>query len=119
MTELANKITRREATIVISGTAMTPHLFGAEQKNTKRHPWYATMRRCGQTNFNERDPIELNIEWWIEYWSSLKLDTLLLNAGGIMAFYPTQIPYHHRSQFLGDRDLSETSPKLRRPRTSE
>lgn len=61
--------------------------------------------RCGQTNFNERDPIELNINWWIEYWSSLKLDALLLNAGGIMAFYPTQIPYHHHSQFLGDRDL--------------
>jgi hypothetical protein len=76
-----------------------------EQQNSERQPWYATMRRCGQTNFNERDPIELDINWWIEYWSSLKLDALLLNAGGIMAFYPTRIPYHHRSQFLDDRDL--------------
>jgi hypothetical protein len=66
---------------------------------------YAEMRRCGQTNFNERDPIELNIDWWIEYWASLKLDALLLNAGGIMAFYPTKIAHHHRSQFLGNRDL--------------
>jgi hypothetical protein len=105
MTELVNGITRREAISIISGTAVVPHLFGAEQQNTHRRSWYADMRRCGQTNFNERDPIELNIEWWIEYWSSLKLDTLLLNAGGIMAFYPTQIPFHHRSQFLGDRDL--------------
>ncbi len=84
---------------------MAPQLFGAEQRSSERAPWYATMRRCGQTNFNERDPIELNIDWWIEYWSSLKLDALLLSAGGIMAFYPTRIPYHHRSQFLGDRDL--------------
>jgi hypothetical protein len=104
MSDLTDKITRRDAMTVISATAVTPHLFGAEPQKSER-PWYATMRRCGQTNFNERDPIELNINWWIEYWSSLKLDALLLNAGGIMAFYPTRIPYHHRSQFLGDRDL--------------
>jgi hypothetical protein len=103
MTKAGNEITRREAISFISSTALAPHILGAE-RNEER-PWYATMRRCGQTNFNERDPIELDINWWIEYWSSLKLDALLLNAGGIMAFYPTQIPYHHRSRFLGDRDL--------------
>ncbi|HEY7056345.1 MAG TPA: beta-galactosidase trimerization domain-containing protein, partial [Vicinamibacterales bacterium] len=42
---------------------------------------------------------------WIDYWASLKLDGLLLNGGGILAFYPTQVPYHHRSEFLGTRDL--------------
>lgn len=68
-------------------------------------PWYQTMRRCGQVNFNERDPVELNIDEWLDYWTSLKINALLLNAGGIVAFYPTQVPYHHRSQYLGDRDL--------------
>jgi hypothetical protein len=105
MSESTHTITRREAVTVISGAALAPHLLGADQDTADRQPWYAAMRRCGQTNFNERDPIELDIAWWIKYWSSLKLDALLLNAGGIMAFYPTQIPYHHRSQFLGDRDL--------------
>lgn len=105
MTDFGDTITRRDAIGIISGAAITPHLFGAEPQNPERRPWYATMRRCGQTNFNERDPIELDIDWWIQYWSSLKLDALLLNAGGIMAFYPTKIPYHHRSQFLGNRDL--------------
>ena len=27
-----------------------------------------------------------------------------LSAGGIVAFYPTQIPYHHRSAWLGNSD---------------
>jgi hypothetical protein len=31
-------------------------------------------------NFNQRDPLELNISWWINYWTSVKLDALLLNA---------------------------------------
>jgi hypothetical protein len=35
----------------------------------------------------------------------LKVDAVLLNGGGIVAFYPTEVPYHHRSQFLGTRDL--------------
>jgi Hypothetical glycosyl hydrolase 6/Beta-galactosidase trimerisation domain len=68
-------------------------------------PWYTKMRRCGQVNFNEQDPQKLDIAQWLDFWTSLKLDALLLNAGGIMAFYPTHIPYHHRSQYLGDRDL--------------
>ncbi|HVP48363.1 MAG TPA: alpha-amylase family protein [Bryobacteraceae bacterium] len=68
-------------------------------------PWYQTMRRCGQVNFNERDPIELNIDDWLDYWTSLKINALLLNAGGIVAFYPTRIPYHHKSPYLGNRDL--------------
>jgi hypothetical protein len=68
-------------------------------------PWHATMRRCGQLNLNERDPLTLNVTEWIDYWGSLKLDALLLNGGGIVAFYPTTVPYHHKSEFLGSRDL--------------
>ena len=68
-------------------------------------PWYETMRRCGQLNLNERDPLTLDVAAWIDYWASLKLDALLLNGGGIVAFYPTDVPYHHRSEFLGSRDL--------------
>src|SRR2546430_16272429 len=37
--------------------------------------------------------------------ASLRVNALLVNGGGIMAFYPTQGPYHHRSAFLGTRDL--------------
>ena len=36
-------------------------------------PWYATMRRCGQLNFNERDPLTLDVAAWIDYWASLRV----------------------------------------------
>ncbi len=68
-------------------------------------PWYSTLRRCGQINYNEIDPVKIDPEAWMDYWASLKVNAVLVNGGGIVAFYPTQVPYHHRSQFLGSRDL--------------
>jgi hypothetical protein len=79
-----------------------PH---ATQGGSNAKPWYESMRRCGQLNLNERDPVTLDVTKWIDYWASLKLNALLLNGGGIVAFYPTAIPHHHRSEFLGTRDL--------------
>src|SRR6266511_3289021 len=91
-------ITRRQ--FVVGSTVALVGLTGRSSE-----PWYATMRRCGQLNLNERDPLTLDVASWIDYWASLKLDALLLNGGGIVAFYPTDVPYHHRSEFLGSRDL--------------
>jgi hypothetical protein len=68
-------------------------------------PWYSSMLRCGQININEQDPLTMDADAWIDYFVSLKVNAVLLNGGGIMAYYPTKIPYHHRSEFLGSRDL--------------
>jgi hypothetical protein len=84
---------------------MLPDSTDIVQANTPSRSWYNTMRRCGQINFNERDPLTMDTEAWADYWTSLKVDAVLLNGGGILAFYPTQVPYHRRSQFLGTRDL--------------
>lgn len=67
--------------------------------------WYMRMRRCGQHNLNEYDPANLDIEFWVNYWSELKMEVIVLTGGGLMAFYPTAISGHYRSQFLGNRDL--------------
>src|SRR5216684_3668365 len=95
---------KRRDFLIVAGALLEPGLFGAQSTDHGK-PWYETMRRCGQTNFNERDPEVLDIAWWIDYWTSLKLDAVLLSAGGIMAFYPTKVPYHHKSAYLGSRDL--------------
>ena len=75
---------KRRDFLIATGALLEPGLFGAQPTGHGK-PWYETMRRCGQTNFNERDPEVLDIAWWIDYWTSLKLDALLLSAGGIMA----------------------------------
>ncbi len=88
------------ASLVVASTGKLGALAANESK-----PWYETMLRCGQVNFNEQDPVSMNADEWMDYFASLKVNAVLLNGGGIMAFYPTQVPYQHRSEFLGSRDL--------------
>jgi len=67
--------------------------------------WYLRMRRCAQHNLNEYDPQNLDIDYWVNYWTDLKLDAIILTGGGLMAMYPTKISGHYKSQFLKNRDL--------------
>jgi len=78
-----------------SSTARAPH----------SEPWYRRCVRWGQTNINELDPTRYDIGWWKEEWKRTRIQGIVVNAGGIVAFYPTQVPMHRRAQFLGDRDL--------------
>ena len=67
--------------------------------------WEQKVRRVGQVNFTEHDPVELNVEEWADYWHSLKTDLVFVSVTGIIAFYPTDVPFFRRSQFLNNRDL--------------
>lgn len=100
------RMTRREFIQVSAASVMATQAgVTAAQASAPGKPWYATMRRCGQLNLNERDPLTLDVDAWMDYWASLKVNAVLINGGGIVAFYPTKVPYQHRSEFLGARDL--------------
>lgn len=68
-------------------------------------PWYRRTYRWGQTNLTELDPSRYDSEWWREHWRRTRVQGVIINAGGIVAFYPSEYPLHHRAEFLGDRDL--------------
>jgi hypothetical protein len=102
--DTANQIRSPLGSDLIVQPHLATTLVGAKSAE-HQVPWYARMRRCGQINFNERDPIDMDVEAWADYWASLRVDAVLLNGGGIVAFYPTEVPYHQRSRFLGTRDL--------------
>ena len=67
--------------------------------------WTRRVMRWGQINIREIEPPEFDVAWWEDYWKSIHLDGITLNAGGIVAYYPTELPDHHRSRWLGERDL--------------
>ncbi len=77
-------------------------------------PWYKTARRWAQTNLVENDPIRYDAGWWREHWKRTKVQGVIINAGGIVAYYPSKFPLHHRAIKLGERDLYGEIVKLAR-----
>jgi len=68
-------------------------------------PWYERCRRWGQTNLTEVAPVEYDREFWKRHWEETGTQGVIVNAGGIVAFYPSRFEHHYRAKDLGDRDL--------------
>jgi Hypothetical glycosyl hydrolase 6/Beta-galactosidase trimerisation domain len=66
--------------------------------------WYDRPMRWAQLAFVENDPGNYDREFWLDYFRRIHADAACLSAGGCVAFYPTKIPFHFRSKWLGDRD---------------
>jgi hypothetical protein len=74
-------------------------------ENGSKAPWYRRVTRWGQTNITEIDPRQYDIDWWRQHWRRTQTQGVIVNAGGIVAYYPSNVPYHHHAQYLGGRDL--------------
>jgi len=68
-------------------------------------PWYRRVTRWGQTNITEIDPTRYDIGWWRRYWQRTQTQGVIINAGGIVAYYPSSVPFHSPAEFLHGRDL--------------
>ncbi|HWA87003.1 MAG TPA: alpha-amylase family protein [Opitutus sp.] len=80
-------------------------LSAAGGDSPARVPWFRRAVRWGQTNLTEIDPRRFDLAWWREYWKQTCVQGVVVNAGGIVAYYPSAVPLQRRAQFLGDRDL--------------
>lgn len=66
--------------------------------------WYDRPMRWAQLAFVEDDPGNYDRQFWLDYFRSVHADAACLTAGGVVAFYPTELPLQKRSAWLGDRD---------------
>ncbi len=69
-------------------------------------PWQKTLRRIGQTNFTEHDPAVLDVEAWADYWAGVKVGAVFISITGILAFYPSKVPFHRHGKYLNGRDFT-------------
>lgn len=109
------KQTRREFAALGTGTILATALHStaplasgittSAEMPQAEIPWYYRIRRIGQTNFNEKDPVYGDVEAWVNYWAAAKVQAVALSVSGLVAFYPTQVRYFHRSKYLNGRDL--------------
>lgn len=107
------KMTRREFNVLTAGTLLSS-LSSMESASAATVdpgdssvalPWYRTIKRIGQTNFNEHDGDSQNVEQWADFWASAKIQAVALSVSGPVAFYPSKVPYFHHSIYLKGRDL--------------
>jgi hypothetical protein len=89
-----------------AAAATVPVRLFADVPQSKDVPWHQKIRRAGQVNLTEHDPAVLDVEQWANYWASLKCDVVLVSVTGIIAFYPTKVPFHRQSKFLNGRDFT-------------
>lgn len=74
------------------------------ESGSESEGWYTRPMRWAQLSFVESDPGNYSLEFWLDYFKRIHADAALLDAGGCVAFYPTQIQFHYRSKWLGNGD---------------
>ncbi len=94
--------TRREflqtSAMVVGAAALS------EAATTGGSDWYGRPMRWAQLTLVEDDPGNYDPQFWLDYFKRTHSDAACLSAGGCVAYYPTKVPFHHRSTFLGNRD---------------
>jgi hypothetical protein len=67
-------------------------------------PWFDRPMLWAQLTLVENDPGRYDPAFWLDYFKRTHSDAACLSAGGCVAYYPTKIPLHHRSKWMGDTD---------------
>lgn len=83
----------------------SPTVSGSVRDQEAQAPWYNTVTRWGQINITEKDPSQYDVTWWRKFWKQTQTKGVVINAGGIVAYYPTQIPLHRKAEYLQGRDM--------------
>jgi hypothetical protein len=68
-------------------------------------PWYKTTYRWAQTNFTEDDPVKADLAFWRSHWRRNRIQGVIVNCGGIVAYYPSRYELQYRAQYLDDQDF--------------
>jgi hypothetical protein len=66
--------------------------------------WFNKPMRWAQLTLVENDPGRFDPDFWLDYFRKIHADAATLSAGGIVAYYPTDVHLHHRSDWLGSSD---------------
>ncbi|MEX1029147.1 MAG: alpha-amylase family protein [Paenibacillaceae bacterium] len=69
--------------------------------------WISRPLRQIQTNLREIDMLDIDAQQVVADLQAFKATSLLLNTSGIIASYPTKLPFHYQSLFLKGDSLSD------------
>ncbi|MEI6142104.1 MAG: alpha-amylase family protein [Mariniphaga sp.] len=93
------KTTGIGSTLALAGTSSIANSLVPDNDT-----WYNRPMRWAQLTLVENDPGKFDPDFWLSYFKRIHADAACLSAGGIVAYYPTDVPLHHRSDWLGSSD---------------
>ncbi|GGD62867.1 hypothetical protein GCM10011514_28680 [Emticicia aquatilis] len=67
--------------------------------------WKQNNLRVIQTNLPAYEAATLNPDSLVKDLKDFSANTLLINAGGIMAFYPSKLPFHYINPYMKDNNM--------------
>ena len=112
---IPSSVTRREflQSAAVAGTSaafvhVTPQFWGQSAAGAVAAPvpaWASKPMRWAQLTLVEDDPVHFDAGFWLDFFKRTRSDGVCLSGGGCVAYYPTEVPFHHRSAWLGDRDV--------------
>ena len=73
--------------------------------------WKANNLRVIQVNLPAYEAATLNPDSLVKDLVAHSANTLIINAGGIMAFYPTKLPFHYINPYMKDNTLGDVIGK--------
>src|SRR5437762_14104879 len=82
----------------------TSALAALARPASSEEPWFNRPMRWAQLTLVENDPGSYDLKFWLDYFRRTHSDAACLSAGGCVAYYPTKIPLHYRSNWLGNGD---------------
>lgn len=68
-----------------------------------QHGYDRTMQWV-QIAFTEGDSGGYDPQWWLDLFKRVRVNGICLTAGGVAAFYPTRIPFHHKAPMAANGD---------------
>jgi Hypothetical glycosyl hydrolase 6/Beta-galactosidase trimerisation domain len=103
-TDRLGSISRREFVLgsAIAGIGLT--MRPAAATGIADAAWFDRPMRWAQLTLVENDPGRYDPAFWLEYFRRIHADAACLSAGGVVSYYPTTVPLHHRSSWMGDGD---------------
>lgn len=97
-------INRREFATRTAATALLA-LPAAGQAAAVKAPWHQRIKRVLHINFNELDPLDMDVEAYADLLAAAQAQVTFLSVTGSVSFYPSAVPDFYPAAGLNGRDL--------------